>query len=112
MELVTESMFRARLREVLDADQYDLFWANGVTGPGRSGAVAAVYFSHQLGIPFLPYGLPCPDALRPLLIVDTAKQSGATLRKAAAKYSDGLTITKYLFDEPPRVMFWYERGFE
>lgn len=82
--------------------------ANSVTGPGRSGAIAAVYASHILGIPFIPYGQQCPSALRPLLIVDTACKSGRTLRKSERKYSDGECIVIYTFDEPPRVRFWYE----
>lgn len=80
-----------------------------VTGPGRSGAIASVYTSHILGVPFIPYGTPCPDHLRPLLIVDTAKKSGETLRKAERKYANGDCITIWCYNEPPRVRFWYER---
>lgn len=82
--------------------------ARCVTGPGRSGAVASVYASHALGIPWIPYGEPCPARIRPLLIIDTAVKSGATLRKAQRKYGDG-SFTLALYNEPPRVRFWYER---
>jgi hypothetical protein len=82
--------------------------ARAVVGPGRSGAVASVYASHILGIPFIPYGVPCPEHLRPLLIVDTARKSGATLRKAERQY-EGECVVVHVYDEPPRVRFWYER---
>lgn len=81
--------------------------ARAVVGPGRSGAVASAYASHILRIPFLPYGTECPEHLRPLLIVDTARKSGATLRKAERRYG-GDCILVHVFDEPPRLRFWYE----
>lgn len=81
--------------------------ARCVTGPGRSGAVASVYASHAMRIPWIPYGERCPDEIRPLLIIDTAAKSGATLRKAQRKYG-GESIAIALFQEPPRVRFWYE----
>ena len=102
--LVAEAEFAGVLRLKLLGVQ-----ARAVVGPGRSGAVASVYASHILGIPFLPYGVPCPPHLRPLLIVDTARKSGATLRKAEREYGDGECVTVWCFDEPPRVRFWYER---
>jgi hypothetical protein len=82
--------------------------AKMVVGPGRSGAIASVYASHILGIPFLPYGTPCPEHMRPLLIVDTARKSGATLRKAERLYGEGCIVV-HVYDEPPRLRFWYER---
>lgn len=82
--------------------------ARAVTGPGRSGAIAGVYASHILGIPFIPYGEQCPDRLRPLLIVDTARKSGDTLRKAHSKYGPKACVVVWCYDEPPRVTFWYE----
>jgi len=102
--VVSPDEFVAVLRDRLAGVQ-----ARAVVGPGRSGAVASVYASHMLGIPFLPYGTKCPDHLRPLLVVDTARKSGATLRKAERYYGDGDTVTVWVFDEPPRVRFWYER---
>ena len=103
MRRVAEVEFAARLRDRLRGVE-----AKAVTGPGRSGAVAAVYASHLMGVPFIPYGLPCPDHLRPLLIVDTARKSGATLRKAERKYGNAVVVV-HAFDEPPRLRFWYER---
>ena len=82
--------------------------ARAVTGPGRSGAIASTYASHILGIPFIPYGEQCPDHLRPLLIVDTARKSGGTLRKAHSKYGPKACAVVWCYDEPPRVTFWYE----
>jgi adenine/guanine phosphoribosyltransferase-like PRPP-binding protein len=75
-----------------------------VTGPGRSGAIAAVYASHFLGVPYVPF-----KRMRGhnVLIVDTAVASGRTLRKASKFYHDAPTV--FAFMQPPRVKFWYER---
>ncbi|QEH36559.1 hypothetical protein OJF2_51430 [Aquisphaera giovannonii] len=103
VRVVTEPEFHARLVEVaasLPADQI-----GSVTGPGRSGAVAAVYASHLLGVPFIPYGSQCPTHLGCLLIIDTARESGATLRKAERRYSEAKPIVVACFEEPPRVAF-------
>lgn len=102
MNVVSEIEFVHALRHQLAGLQ-----VKAVCGPGRSGAIASAYASHLLGIPFLPFGQPCPDHLRPLLIVDTAVQSGRTLRKAERKYG-GELVTLAVFREPPRVYFWYE----
>lgn len=79
-----------------------------VTGKGRSGAIAAAYISHILGIPFLPFGTECPNKFTRILIADTAIQSGRTLRSAVRKYSRCCVSTLAVFHEPPRVKFWYE----
>jgi hypothetical protein len=103
--VISETEFRERLYRDLKGVQ-----AGAVTGPGRSGAIASVYASHYLGIPWIPYGENCPAHLRPLLVVDTAADSGKTLRKAV-RYYGGQTdsvIGIALFIEPPRVRFWYE----
>jgi len=102
MRIISERGFDVELRAKLKNVK-----AKMVVGPGRSGAIASVYASHILGIPFLPYGQPCPDHLRPLLIVDTARKSGATLRKAERRYG-GECIVIHVYDEPPRLRFWYE----
>lgn len=96
--------FAKRLKEALEglSGTYDY-----VTGPGRSGAVAAVYTSYMLGIPFVPYKHFAPGRV---LIVDTAEQSGRTLRKASRYYGDADTLAVY--KEPPRVHFWYEKPLE
>jgi len=98
--LITESEFRAECIAKLynEFGKYDY-----VTGPGRSGAIASVYASHYLGIPFVPFkhfshGTP--------LIVDTACQSGRTIRKASKTYGGADYI--FMYQEPPRVRFWYE----
>lgn len=106
--VVSEAEFSVAIRAALNGVEADC-----VTGPGRSGAVAAVYASHILGIPFIPYGQRIPENLPRLLIVDTATESGATLRKAVRKYNalylpEPLVVAVY--QEPPRVMFWYESG--
>ena len=105
MRTITEMEFAVAIRVVLAPIGVTQFGA--VTGPGRSGAIASVYASHILGVPFLPYGQKCPAHLRPLLIVDTARSTGSTLRKAARKYGHDVVVVA-VFDEPPRVKFWYE----
>ena len=102
MRIVSEAEFSGAIRLRLLGVK-----ARAVVGPGRSGAVASVYASHILGVPFFPYGTACPDHLRPLLIVDTARKSGATLRKAERRYG-GDCVVVHVFDEPPRLRFWYE----
>ncbi len=105
MRIVTEQEFKDRLAVVISNVPADI---GSVTGPGRSGAVAAVYASHMLGIPFIPYGAAAPAHLGRLLIVDTAMESGATLRKAMRRYVDANPEARVAFIEPPRVAFWYE----
>lgn len=106
MRIVSEPEFRVSLEMALD-DLHDVDRIGSVTGPGRSGAVAAVYASHYLGVPFVPYGQKAPTHLGDVLVVDTARQSGRTLRRAAAKYGTKRVLS--VFEEPPRVKFWYEK---
>jgi adenine/guanine phosphoribosyltransferase-like PRPP-binding protein len=101
MTIVSEAEFSLAIRERLQGVRCDC-----VMGPGRSGAIAAVYASHILGVPFLPYNTPLPSKLTMLLIVDTARQSGNTLRKMLGKYPGAQALA--VFTEPPRVRFWYE----
>lgn len=107
---VPEAEFRERVNRVtqhIAPDQYGC-----VTGPGRSGAVAAVYTSHQLGIPFIPYGQEIPKNLQPVLVVDTATWTGRTIRKAARKYGPAIGAAFAYYKEGPGAMvkFWYERN--
>jgi hypothetical protein len=102
---VSEAEFTSNLRKLLECS--DLPAVQGVTGPGRSGAIAAVYASHILTVPFIPFGhydLP----LSPILIVDTARFSGKTLRRAERKYEHLNPVVRWVYEEPPRVRFWYE----
>lgn len=78
-----------------------------VMGPGRSGSIASVYASHLLGATWFPPTAMVPDHLRPLLVIDTAMASGRTLRKLANRHKADLSLA--IFNEPPRVRFWYER---
>jgi adenine/guanine phosphoribosyltransferase-like PRPP-binding protein len=102
VRIVSENEFRevfcAKLDEVKNKFDY-------VTGPGRSGAVAAVYASHYLGLPFLPYKSKIEN--KKPLIVDTAMMTGKTLRKASKFYNNAPYVYAYL--EGPRVKFWYEK---
>lgn len=106
MRIVGEQEFHATVRVLLEREALEDVGC--VTGPGRSGAVASVYVSHILGVPFLPFGSPCPANLGRLLIVDTATESGKTLRKAARRYAEHNPTVIAFFHEPPRVAFWYE----
>jgi hypothetical protein len=105
MRVITEPEFAARIAQIVNDVPANV---GSVTGPGRSGAVAAVYASHILHIPFIPYGAPAPDHLGRLLIVDTARESGRTLRKAERRYEQSDPFVWVGFEEPPRVAFWYE----
>jgi len=111
MRIVTEPEFRTRLIDVLKAIDTDGS-IGSVTGPGRSGAIAAVYVSHLLGIPFIPFGTyKVPIHLGKILIIDTARESGKTLRQAVRRYEkiEGVKVIEAVcFEEPPRVAFWYE----
>ncbi|MGY3535372.1 hypothetical protein [Bradyrhizobium sp. USDA 4452] len=104
--VVSEAEFRTRMRVIL-SDPLTMT-VGCVTGPGRSGAIAAVYASHILRVPFLPYGQKAPADLGRLLIIDTARESGATLRKAERKYLGCTPLVLVAYEEPPRVVFWYE----
>lgn len=108
VRVVSEPEFHARLVEILAT--LPTAEIGSVTGPGRSGAVAAVYASHMLRVPFIPYGSRCPTHLGRLLIIDTARESGSTLRKAERRYADANPVVVACFEEPPRVAFWYEAG--
>ena len=82
-----------------------------VTGPGRSGAIASAIASHILGVPFIPFGQEAPIKLGRLLIIDTARSSGRTLRRAERRYKYANPVVVACFEEPPRVAFWYERKY-
>lgn len=103
---MTEDEFGPTLRRALCDPKFEGF--GSVTGPGRSGALAAVYASHFLHIPFIPFGARAPVHLGRLLIIDTAAETGATLRKAERRYAYADPMTFALYQEPPRVAFWYE----
>lgn len=102
MRVVSEQEFAEAIRNTLAGVDVDC-----VMGPGRSGAVAAVYASHILGVPFLPYGAAIPAGYK-LLIIDTARETGKTLRKIAKRYAAANPVVVAVYEEPPRVMFWYE----
>lgn len=103
MEIIQEKDFRETFVKALDkAPQTDY-----VVGPGRSGAVAAVYASHYLGIPCLPYKQKLPG--KRALVVDTAVLTGKTLRKASRQYGNCPVV--YAYDQSSighRLKFWYE----
>lgn len=87
--------------------------ADFVTGPGRSGAVASVYASHHLGIPYKPHKCGNYTEGETALVVDTVKYTGKTLRKCQKWYAKrGLkVVTVYGLDEEQGHYYklWYER---
>ncbi len=109
MRIISEPEFAERIREALQVNEYGP--CGWVTGPGRSGAIAAVYASHILHIPFIPYGDMPSIALGSPLIIDTARSTGKTMRKAMRRYESRLPSECILYEEPTRtdrVAFWYE----
>ena len=106
--VISPDEFTAVLRERLATTEI-LGVVRAVTGPGRSGAIAAAHASHITGLPFLPFGARGPS---PVLIVDTAQKSGRTMRAAIRRYERmGMPAGGVVcFCEPPRVRFWYEAG--
>lgn len=108
---VTEEEFKAKVADTLG---WMLHLEGGVwrprfvTGPGRSGAIASVYVSHFLKVPFVPFGVRLPKGLGGVMIVDTALKTGRTMRKAVRQYNDHWPTMQWFYDEPPRVRFWYE----
>lgn len=106
--LVAEQEFNEAIKEFLKDDEFSCIGC--VTGPGRSGAIAAVYASHILKVPFIPYGTKKPVNLGRLLIIDTATDSGKTLREAGKKYEDSLPLVRAVYKESvtDKPYFWYE----
>lgn len=103
MKLITEPEFKLESQKRLAG-----VVAGAVKGPGRSGAVAAVYASYLLGIPFIPYGQPYPGKL---LVVDTVSQTGKTIRKATAKAAKAghEVVALSIYSQQERLHFWYEQ---
>lgn len=113
--IVSEPTFREKFLAALDAHVAAHGVPGSVTGPGRSGAVASVYASHHLGVPWIPYdcaswgahggyGLPMP-----ILVVDTASGTGKTMRRAR-RLTGSPWPGVVAFSEPPVRRFWYERA--
>lgn len=106
MRIISEHEFNERIRELLADPRLDC--VGSVTGPGRSGAIAAAYASHILRVPFITYGSKPPLQHGKLLIIDTAIESGTTMAKAVRRYGEQNCLPLACYHEPPRVMFWYE----
>lgn len=113
MTIITEAQFKKKVAEML---AWMLELEGGVwrpyfvTGPGRSGAIASVYASHFLKVPFVPFGVMLPGDKRGVMIVDTAMNSGRTMRRALKKYDRYLPTMMWFYNEKEqgRVKFWYE----
>ena len=105
MRIITETEFRRELELKLQPYKGLI---QSVSGPGRSGAIAAVYASYILGVPFVPEGYDIAPNLYPHLVVDTASKSGRTLRKYMRRKATSFGLA--VFDETVtnRLYFWYE----
>lgn len=102
---VSEQEFRAVLYQKLEPFRGKV---KSVIGPGRSGAVASVYASHYLGVQWLPANMRnIPDALRPVLVVDTACRTGRTIRQMVRRVKAEHSV--WAINEPPNKKFWYEK---
>ena len=104
-----ERVFQRRFKEVLKGVEVEVDF---VTGPGRSGAVASVYASHILGVPYKPHKCGNYSLDKRVLLVDTVKYTGKTLNKARNWYEKrGLEVVVcYGFLETKGYYFkmWYE----
>lgn len=108
---VSEKMFREAITAaMLDIGPADFDF---ILGAGRSGAIAAVYASHLTGIPFVAWNNRLPENSK-VLIIDTAKQSGKTLRRAVARYNklghEAFSLPIFECDNT-HFIFWYERDY-
>lgn len=97
------SLLAAALKDVAPPDF--------IVGPGRSGAVAAVYASYHLHRPFVPYGHKGAEPGARVLVIDTVSMSGKTIRKAKSRYErlgyvvDAVTVVP---QNHRRHHFWFE----
>ena len=83
-----------------------------VTGAGRSGAVASVYASHYLGIPFKPHKAGSYVTDNSVLIVDTVEYTGKTLRKAKKWYQKKGLIAETAFAIKEHKGHYYKMWYE
>ena len=106
MKIIQEPEFRKRLIAKLKHLRGKVF---SVVGAGRSGSICAVYASHYLNIPFIPYAkkIDLPSKLHPILLIDTARYNGKTMRKLQKRVK-GSSFCVWLYTEPPMLRFWYE----
>lgn len=112
--VIAEFQFREDLEKRMDTfiegRAINLPW-KGVTGPGRSGAVASVYVSYLVGLPYLPWGVQLPKSMAPVLVVDTVRDTGKTLKKACSSLvKKGINCETFVvYDKPAQhLSFWYE----
>lgn len=107
---MTEQEWRVKFFAALDQVENVRF--DFVTGPGRSGHVAAVYASHYLGMPFKPHKAGNYDNDRSCLVVDTVEYTGGTIRKAVSWYErNGLFVRSAFAIRETRGHYfkmWYE----
>lgn len=110
-ERMTEEEWRTVFLSKLDKEAYGDY--TFVTGAGRSGAVAAVYASHHLGIPYIPHKAGNYLSGGRVLVVDTVEYTGKTLRKAQKWYAKRGLQTQAIFGVKETrghyFKMWYEK---
>lgn len=108
---LTEEEWRKLFFAALDQQAFGCY--DFVTGPGRSGAVASVYASHYLSIPYKPHKCGNYSNDTRVLIVDTVEYTGETLRKAAKWYAKKGLSTQVIFGvkeyKGHYFKMWYEK---
>lgn len=104
MRTITESEFQDRLREALS--DHEVHFARWVTGPGRSGAIAAVYASYFLNIPYVQFGYAARPEGAPLVIDIT--ECRKNFRDADRLYGHLSPIKIALFEIKPYQSFWFK----
>jgi len=105
--MVQEREFAGLVRTALQ----DLPAPDFIVGPGRSGAIAAVYASYHLHRPFVPYGHRGAEPGARVLVIDTVSMSGRTMRKAKGRYERLGYVVDAVTVVPPnqkRHHFWFE----
>lgn len=104
---VTEAEFSATVRHTLAG----MVRPDFVTGPGRSGAVAAVYASYALSSPYIPHSTRPAESGETILVIDTVSMSGRTIRKAESRWKRlGYEVSSLVLYSSPTIRhhFWYE----
>lgn len=105
--MISEADFIDRLKLVLEDPEFS--HAEWVTGPGRTGAMAAIYASHILNVSFVAYGHR-PKANGYVLVMDILNDNPRTMRRALKHYDICRPIPCIVFPEIENEGLWFEQG--
>ena len=108
MTIVTEADMLEIMRALFASDPL-YAKAEQVTGPGRSGAMAALHASYMLNIDHLPAGR-LPLKAGPVLIIDIVASTTSGLHRLAKRYRDHDCIELLLIECAPgeRPHLWFQ----